>query len=57
MKFIYRSKGSADDWTEDVIVADNKKEAIKKLDEIYGVIRDKQGIQTNSKMIQVEIIE
>lgn len=57
MKFTYRSKGTADDWTSDTIDADNEQEAIQKLDEIYGIIRDDQGLQTNEDMIQVEIIE
>jgi len=57
MKFTYRSKGTADDWTNDTIEADTEAQAIEKLDEIYGITRDDQGLQTNADMIQVEIIE
>ena len=56
MIFTYKSKGSADDWTEETIEADNKEDAQKKLDVIYGIERDEKGIQTNSDMIQVEIL-
>lgn len=57
MKFTYRSKGTADDWTNDTIEAETKAEAIKKLDEIYGISRDKKGKQTNADMVKVEIIK
>lgn len=56
MKFTYRSKGSVDDWTDDVIEAKDKQEAQNKLDEIYGIQRDDNGVQTNSDMIKVEIL-
>lgn len=56
MKFTYRSKGSVDDWTDDVIEAKDKQEAQNKLDEIYGIQRDDSGVQTNSDMINVEIL-
>lgn len=56
MIFTYKSKGSADDWTNDTIEADNKAEAISKLDTIYGIKRNESGEQTNSDMIQVEIL-
>ena len=56
MIFQYRSKGSADDWTEDTIEAEDKAEAIKKLDTIYAVERDKNGKQTNGDMVQVELV-
>lgn len=55
MKFTYRSKGTVDDWTTEVVEADSKEDAIKKLDEIYGIKRDKNGKQTNADMIKVEI--
>lgn len=56
MKFTYRSKGTVDDWTTETIEAESKEDAQKKLDEIYGVIRDKNGKQTNADMLKVEII-
>lgn len=56
-EFKYRSKGSAnDDWNENVIEAKDKSEAIAKLDELYGVNRNAYGEQTNTDMIQVEIL-
>lgn len=58
-KFIYRCKGSANDsWDEGMeIEADTKAAAQSELDKIYGVERDKDGKQTNKKMIQVEITD
>jgi len=57
MIFKYRAKGSADDWVEYTIEAADKDEAQKKLDDIYGIERDKNGVQLNDKKyIQVEIL-
>lgn len=57
MIFTYRSKGSADDWTEETIEAENKVDALKKLDAIYGIKRDKNGKQLNDKeYIIVELL-
>lgn len=56
MKFRYKSKGSADDWTEDVIEAENEADAQEKLDKLHNVFRDEDGNQTNSEMIQVVIL-
>lgn len=56
MKFTYKSKGSADDWTTDAIEAEDQSDALQKLDTIYGIARDTAGTQTNADMIQVEII-
>lgn len=47
----YRSKGIADDWTEDTIEAESKEEALQKLHEIYGV----EAIK--NKVVWVELIE
>lgn len=55
--FTYRSKGSADDWTDDTIEAKDRVEAIEKLDTIYGIKRNSDGNQTNTDMIQVELME
>lgn len=55
-KFLYKSKGTADDWTEDVIEAESQEDAQKKLDEIFGVKRDKNGKQTNAKWIQIQLL-
>lgn len=55
MVFTYKSKGSADDWTEDTIEAANEAEAISKLDQIYGIKRDDEGNQTNAHIVQVEL--
>lgn len=57
MKFTYRSKGTTDEWATDVVEADTKEDAIKKLDKIYDVQRDKNGKQTNADVIKVEIIK
>lgn len=57
MIFKYRAKGSADDWVEYTIEATDKDDAQKKLDGIYGIERDKNGVQLNDKKyIQVEIL-
>ena len=56
MIFRYKSKGSVDDFTEDTIEAENKEDAQKKLDVIYGIERDEDGEQTNSDVIQVVIL-
>ncbi len=56
MIFIYKSKGSADDWSEDKIEADSIEDAIRKLEKMYNVERDEDGAQTNSKYIQVEVL-
>lgn len=56
MMFTYRSKGTNDDWTTDSVEADSKADALRKLDEIYGVIRDENGNPANSDMIKVELI-
>jgi hypothetical protein len=56
MKFTYRSKGTADEWTEESVEADSREEAQNKLDEIYGITRDEQGNQTNANVVQVELI-
>lgn len=53
MLFTYKSKGTADDWTDDQVEADSREDAIKKLDQIYGIKRDDKGKQTNADMIQV----
>lgn len=53
MLFTYKSKGTADDWTDDTIEADSREDAIKALDQIYGIKRDENGSQTNADMIQV----
>lgn len=57
MKFTYKSKGNADDWTNDTVEAETKKEAQEKLDKIYGITRDKNGKQTNKDIVQVVIIK
>lgn len=54
--FEYRSKGSADDWTTDTIEAEDKDDAQKKLDVVYGVTRDKTGNQTNTESVQIELM-
>lgn len=56
-QFIYKSKGTADDWTEDKIEASDKQDAIKKLDQIFGITRDSNGKQTNPEYVQVEIVK
>lgn len=58
MIFTYQSKGSHDEFTEDFIEAENEAEAVAKLDDIYGVVRDAKGNQTekSKKMIQFEIL-
>lgn len=56
-QFFYKSKGSADDFTPDVIEASSIQEAQAKLDTIYGITRDDKGKQTNGEMICVEFID
>ena len=56
MIFTYRSKGTNDDWTTDIIEAANQEEAWQKLDTIYGLVRDENGVQVDADMIQVEIL-
>jgi len=56
MKFTYKSKGNADDWTNDTIEAETRKEAQEKLDKIYGIERDESGKQTNKEIVQVVIL-
>lgn len=57
MLFTYKSKGTADDWTNDTIEAEDENDAIAKLDKIYGIQRDKDGNQTNGDMIEVELVK
>jgi hypothetical protein len=58
MIYKYKSKGSADDWTEDTIEAESKQDAQDKLDKIYGIQRDENGNQLNDKKyIQVVILD
>lgn len=56
MIFTYRSKGTADDWTNEAIEAVDIDEAQRKLDSIYGIRRDNAGNQTNEEVVKVEII-
>lgn len=57
MIFKYRSKGTVDNWTTETIEAKDEKDAIAQLDSLYGVIRDKNGKQTNSHLVKVELIK
>jgi len=57
MIFTYKSKGSADDWTNDTIEAKDEKDAQAQLDIIYGITRDEDGKQTNPHVVQVVILE
>lgn len=56
-KFKYRSHGTANDWVEDTIEADDEKDAMRKLDKLYGIERDETGAQLNADMIKVELIK
>lgn len=57
IEFKYRCKGNMDtDWNERTIEADDQADAIRKLDEIYGVQRDENGNATNTGAIQVELV-
>lgn len=56
MLFTYRSKGSADDWSTETVEAETVEDAQNKLDQIYGITRDKDGVQTNMHAVQVEIL-
>jgi hypothetical protein len=56
-EFKYRCKGTNDDgWNTGTIEAENISAAEEELDKIFAVQRDENGEQTNSDMIQVEII-
>lgn len=55
--FKYHSKGNSDkDWNPGTIEAADKKEALQKLDELFGVERDEKGKQTNSDLVEVELL-
>lgn len=56
--FKYKAWGNLDDPKKAIvqtIEADDKEDAIKKLDFNYGVERDKSGKQTNGDKITVEL--
>ena len=57
--FTFRSKGSADDWTTDTIEAETRKEASAKLDAIFGIVRDENGVRVSPdlSLLQVELLD
>ena len=55
--FKYRSRGTNnEDWQLGTIEAESKEDAIKKLDDIFGISRDSSGRQITKNVI-VELIK
>lgn len=56
MIFTIQAKGTTDaEWTVHEVAADNLKDAQAQADTIYGVVRDKDGKQTNAALIKVKV--
>lgn len=56
-KFKYRSRGTNNaDWQLGEIEADSKEDAIKKLDEIFGIKRDSNG-KPLLHLVTVELVK
>lgn len=55
--FYFKCKGTADDrYTAGIMEAESKEAAQKRLDDLYNVKRNAAGKQTNTDVIEVELI-